>query len=129
MQLLDWWATATDREAQSLPLERRTALLAHVTERMEIEVRIDPGSQPANYWLAVSARGAGDLDRAWHAAVAGWIRASLRPDSAKALRSDLDRLVTQALILERARARPPREQSDALTALRAEWDAIKNQWP
>jgi hypothetical protein len=129
MQLLDWWATALDREAQSLPPDRRIAVLTQVRERMEIEVQIEPGSQPANYWLAVSARGSGDLDRAWHAAIAGWIRATLRPDSAKALRDDLDRLVSQALILERARARPAREQGDALTAFRAEWDAIKNQWP
>ena len=52
-------------------------------DRMEIEVRIDPGSAPANYWLAAAARGAGDLDRAWHAAIAGWIRAPMRPESAK----------------------------------------------
>ena len=57
--LLDWWATAIDREAQSLPLDRRMALLAQVMERMEIEVRVDPGSRPANYWLAVAARGVG----------------------------------------------------------------------
>ena len=45
-----------------------------------------------------------------------------------ALREDLDRLVTQALILERpahARTRTRR----GTTAFRAEWDAIKNQWP
>jgi hypothetical protein len=127
--LLDWWATAVDREAQSLPLDRRMTLLAQIRDRMEVEVRVDPGSEPANYWLAVSARGSGDLERAWHTAIAGWVRASLRPESAQALREDLDRLVTQALILERARSRPPREQGDALTAFRAEWDAIKSQWP
>ena len=127
--LLDWWATAVDREAQALPPDRRMALLAEVRERMETEVRIDPGSKPANYWLAVAARGAGDLERAWHTAVAGWIRASLRPESVQGLRDDLDRLVSQALILERARSRPALEQGDALVALRAEWDAIKSQWP
>jgi hypothetical protein len=129
MLLLDWWATAVDREAQSLALDRRMALLGGVMERMEVEVRVDPGSRPANYWLAVAARGSGDPERAWHAAVAGWIRATLRPESALALREDLDRLVSQALILERARSRPTREQGEALTAFRAEWDAIKNQWP
>jgi hypothetical protein len=127
--LLDWWATAIDRESQKLPADRRMALLDQVRERMELEVRIDPGSAPANYWLAVSARGAGDLERAWYAAIAGWVRASLRPETEKQLRDDLDRLVNQALILERARARPPREQGDALTELRAEWEGIKNQWP
>lgn len=129
LQLLDWWATAVDREAQALPPDRRMVALAQVGERMEIEVRIDPGSAPANYWLAAAARGAGDLERAWHAAIAGWIRATLRPESAKDLREDLDRLVSQALILERARSRPALEQGDALTVFRAEWEAIKNQWP
>jgi hypothetical protein len=128
-QLLDWWATAVDRGAQALPLDRRLALLAEVRERMETEVRIEPGSEPANYWLAVAARGVGDLERAWHTAIAGWIRAPLRPESAQDLRDDLDRLVSQALILERARSRPAVEQGDALVALRAEWDAIKSQWP
>ncbi len=129
LQLLDWWATAVDREAQALPPDRRMVALVQVGDRMEIEVRIDPGSAPANYWLAAAARGAGDLDRAWHAAIAGWIRATLQPESAKELREDLDRLVSQALILERARSRPALEQGDALTELRSEWEAIKNQWP
>jgi hypothetical protein len=129
LQLLDWWATAVDREAQSLPPDRRMAALAQIGERMAIEVRIDPGSAPANYWLAAAARGSGDLERAWHAAIAGWIRAALRPESAKDLREDLDSLVGQALILERARSRPALEQGDALTELRSEWEAIKSQWP
>ena len=46
--------------------------------------------------------GAGDLDRAWHAAPAGWLRATLGRDRGVALRADLDRLVTQAIIPERA---------------------------
>ena len=129
LQLLDWWATAVDREAQSLPPDRRMALFAQVTDRMEIEVRVDPGSAPANYWLAASARGAGEFDRAWDAAIAGWIRATLRPESAKSLRDDLDRLVIQALIPERAKARPAREQAETLTGLRSEWESIKSQWP
>lgn len=127
--LLDWWATSVDRDAQSLPPDRRMTLYAQVAERMEIEVRVDPGSAPANYWLAASARGAGDLEHAWDAAIAGWIRAPLRPESAKSLRADLDHLVTQALIAERARMRATREQAETLSALRAEWDSIKNQWP
>ena len=126
--LLDWWATAIDREAQTRAADRRVPLLEGVIARMEAEVRRDPGSAAANYWLAASARGAGDIDRAWHAAVAGWIRAMLTPGTAAALRSDLDRLVTQVLIPERARTRPAREQQEALTALRAEWDSVKEQW-
>ena len=45
------------------------------SSRMEQELRHDPSSGPAAYWLAAASRGAGDLDRAWAAASAGWIRA------------------------------------------------------
>ena len=95
---------------------------------MEAELREDPASPVANYWLAVAARGIGDVDRAWDAAVAAWVRSTLRPETAESLRVDLDRLVTQALIPERARTRPAREQTDTLAVLRAEWDLVKQQW-
>jgi hypothetical protein len=125
--LLEWWATALDREAQSQPADRRAGLFARVADRMTEDLRQDPGSRVANYWLIVAARGSGDLDRAWDAAVAGWVRASLSPDTVT-LRADLDRLVGTALIPERARLRPAREQADALRALRAEWDQVKEDW-
>lgn len=126
--LLEWWATALEKEAQRRPPDRRAAVFERVVSRMEDELRSDPGNAPANYWLASSARGAGDLERAWHAAMAGWIRAGLRPDRAAAVRADLDRLVTQALIPERTRTRPTREQQEAAATLRAEWEALKTQW-
>lgn len=126
--LLDWWASASDREAQRLPVDRRGALLGRVSERMEAELRQDPGSGTANYWLAVAARGMGDVDRAWHASVAAWVRAPLRPESAVALRSDIDRFVMTVLILERVRTRPVKEQPLAVTELRAQWDAVKDSW-
>jgi hypothetical protein len=126
--LLEWWATALEKEAHRRPADRRTATFERIVARMEDELRADPGNVPANYWLPLAARGAGDPERAWHAAMAGWIRAGLRPDRAAALRTDLDRLVTQALIPERARGRPAREQQETTTALRAEWDALKAQW-
>jgi hypothetical protein len=128
--LLDWWASALDREAQSRPVERRAAVFERIVERMERELAADPGCPPASYWLAVATRGAGDLDRAWAAAIAGWVRASLTPDSAAALRSDLDRFVTQALIPEKARQRQQfvRDVHDPGAALRDEWELIKSQW-
>lgn len=123
--LLDWWASALDREAQSRPFERRTPVFERVVSRMEDELRVDPGSAPASYWLAVATRGAGDLERSWDAAIAGWVRASLDPETAPSVRADLDRLVTQALIPERARQRP----AGTAEALRGEWDLVKTQWP
>ena len=51
------------------------------------------------------ARGAGDIEGAWSAAVAAWVRSTLSPETTSRLRDDLDRLVTQALIPERSRTR------------------------
>ena len=129
LMLLDWWATALDREAQQRPADARPPVYRRIAERMEEELRQDPGGAPSNYWLAAAARGAGDLDRAWNAAIAGWVRAQLSPETTGTLRTDLDRLVTEALIPERARTRPQREQPDALTSLRVEWELNKQQWP
>ena len=126
-KLVDWWATALDRQAQARPTDRRAPVYERIVSRMQDELREDPGSAEANYWLVVGTRGTGDLDRAWDAALAGWVRASLGSDSAE-LRADLDRVVIEALIPERARARPVREQADAVASMRAEWDAIKAAW-
>jgi hypothetical protein len=127
-QLLDWWASSIDRDAQVRPFHLRAALFSRLTSRMEDELRKDAGCAVANYWLAVAARGAGDVDRAWSAAVAGWVRAPLRQETSQSLRADLDRLVTEALIPERVRARPASEQPDMLVTLTAEWDLVKRQW-
>ena len=55
--------------------------------------------------LLAGGRGAGAaaiVERAWQAAQAGWVRAPLASDRGVALAADLDRLVTQAIIPERA---------------------------
>ena len=107
-RVLDWWATAVDRQAQTHPVEERVALYRRILDRMDEEVAENPGSTAAGYWLAAAARASGDLERAWHAALAGWLRASLAEDRGAALRADLDRLVNQAIIPERGRqARRP----------------------
>lgn len=127
-QLLDWWATALDRETQTRPQERRSRGFDRIAARMEDELRQDPFNPVANYWLPVAARGSGDPERAWSAAVAAWVRSSLAPEKAQTLREDLDRLVAQALIPERAHLRPVREQQEAMATFRAEWDLVKEQW-
>lgn len=126
-KLLDWWSNALDRQAQARPADRRSPVYARIVERMEDELRDDPGSAVANYWLVVGARGTGDLDRAWDAAVAGWVRAALGADAAD-LRADLDRVAMEVLIPERARMRPVREQADGAAAMRAEWEKLKTDW-
>jgi hypothetical protein len=126
--LLDWWATALDREAQSRPSDRRARVFERISARMTEEIQRDPGSPVANYWLAVAARGAGDIDTAWNSAIAAWVRSTLSPDTTSRLRDDLDRLVTQALIPERSRTVLSREPQDAVAALTTEWELIKEQW-
>ncbi len=128
VMLLDWWATSLDRAAQTSETYRRESLYVRIADRMAEELRQDPGSGPANYWRAVAARGTGDVEGAWDAAVAGWVRSTLRPEASAALRADLDRLVSQALVPERARTRPAPDPTDALIAMRIEWEAVKSQW-
>ena len=126
LMLLDWWATAIDREAQGAMPDRRARLAGQIGTRMAEELRRDPGNAPANYWLAVAARASGDADMAWDAAVAAWVRAPLSGASEQ-LRADIDRLVVDAIIPERARSRVQREP-DAAVAMRAQWEMIKSDW-
>jgi hypothetical protein len=128
LRLLDWWATALDREAQARPPDRRTHLAGRIAVRMEDELRTDPGNAAANYWLVVARRGQGDLDGAWDVATAAWVRALLLPATAERLRADVDRFVTEVLVPERARTRPAREQAEVSAELHAEWNAFKQQW-
>jgi tetratricopeptide (TPR) repeat protein len=125
-RVLDWWATALDRQAQSS--SDRAPLYERIVARMEQELRRDPTSAPAAYWLAAASRGAGDLDRAWAAASAGWIRAVAARDRGVTLRVDLDRLVTQAIIPDRAARSPMRDRRQATAALIAEWESFKKSW-
>ena len=137
-RVLDWWASALDRQAQLGSESERRPLYARIVIRMEDELRHDAGSAVASYWLVAGARGSGDLERAWDAALAGWVRASLAGDRSAALRADLERIVSQALIPERARLMSPAGGSgaggagnnlaQAVAAMRGQWDALKQTW-
>jgi hypothetical protein len=125
---LDWWATALDRQAQAGSPADRGLVHGRIADRMEVELRRDPASIPASYWLAASERAAGDLDRAWSAASAGWIRASLARTRGDALRADLDKLVTQGIIPERAARLPARERRQAIASMTSDWESFKTVW-
>jgi hypothetical protein len=125
-RVLDWWASALDRQAQASA--DRAPVYARIVARMEQELRRDPSSFPAAYWLAAASRGAGDLDRAWAAASAGWIRAVAARDRGVTLRADLDRLVTQAIIPDRAARSPMRDRRQATAAMTADWESFKKTW-
>jgi hypothetical protein len=128
LALLDWWATALDRDAQLRPYDRRATVYQRIGERMDRELHEDPASSVANYWQVVAARGMGDLDRAWSAAIAAWVRSTLNPTGTAQLRGDLDRVMEQALIPERARSNGGRDSADAVETLRAEWALVKQNW-
>ncbi len=128
-RVLDWWASALDRQAQIGPEAERRTIYTRIVSRMDEELRRDAGSAVAAYWLVASARGSGDLERAWDAALAGWVRASLSGDRSAALRVDLDKIVSQAIIPERARLMfPPGSSVQAAAAMRGEWDMLKQTW-
>jgi hypothetical protein len=128
-RVLDWWASAVDRQAQMRPEAERAPLYARIVARMEDELRRNAASAVASYWLVAGARGTGDLERAWDAAFAAWARASFTGDRRLQLRADLDHIVTHAIIPERARlVSPAGGAAQSTTAMRAEWDALKQVW-
>lgn len=130
-QVLDWWATAIDRYVRVLPASERAAAYDHLIARMEDELRRDSSSAAAAYWLAAAAFARGNVERAWNAALAGWVRALMTPDRGAALRPDLDRLVREAIIPERVRrlaAAGAAEGDPAEATLLAEWEAFKEKW-
>jgi hypothetical protein len=129
-RLLDWWAAALDRAAQSRLAADGSARYARILSMMQQELSRNPGSVPASYWVAAANRALGDLDRAWDAAIAGWVRAGLAGGGGTQLREDLDRLVLQAVIPERVRllAESDRDRERIAEELRAEWEGIKKDW-
>lgn len=125
---LDWWASSLDRQAQAMPRDTRPAIYARITHRAEDELRRNPSSLTASYWLAAATRGEGDLDRAWSAATAAWVRAALHPEGAVSVRADIDKLVTEGIIPERVAALPARDRRQALAAMTADWESFKKDW-
>jgi hypothetical protein len=131
-QLLDWWATAVDRHVRGLAPDKRAEAFDRLVTRMEDELRRDPTSAAAAYWVAAASFARGNVDRAWDAAVAGWVRGILSVDRGMTLRPDLDRLVRDAIIPERLRrlqaAASNGEAQATEASMLAEWTLVKEQW-
>ena len=129
-RVLDWWASAVDAEARTRPNADRAPYYRRIVEEMQLELKQDTGLGVASYWLAAASLGMGDVQRAWQAAIAGWVRASFAADGATAIRQDLDRLVIDAIIPDRVKllSLPAREVADATIGLRSEWDVVKQRW-
>jgi hypothetical protein len=129
-RVLEWWAGALDRQAQFGPEAERAPTYRRIRERADAELSRDDASAAAWYWLAAAARGAGELERAWGAAIAGWVRARSLGPRGEALRADLDRFVTQALLPERARQlSPDADPRPTLAQLVEQWEEIKKKYP
>lgn len=127
-RLLDWWAISLDRQAQLAPEAAARAIQTRIVRRMEEELRGDAGGTVASYWLAAGARGMGDIERAWDAAIAGWVRASQLGAKGVTVRDELDRLVTQAIIPDRARLIAPVSPDATAALMRGQWEALKRAW-
>jgi len=129
-RVLDWWAAALDREAQvRLPIDR-DELYARIRSTAQRELARSPGSAVAAYWLPAANRALGDLERAWDTAISGWVRAILSGEAGAGLRTDLDRLVLQAIIPERVRlqAEGDLDRERLAADMRAAWEAVKKDW-
>jgi hypothetical protein len=126
--MLEWWGSAVERQASFLPPEPRKAQFSRLIGRMSEELARMPTSPVASYWMAVGLWGSGDVDRAWDAAVAGWVRARLAGDRAASLRADLDHLVLQGVIPDRVRHIAQDQRAAAESQLKAEWELLKERW-
>lgn len=128
-RLFDWWALSLDRQAQFGPEHARHLAYERIVARAEAELGRTPTSLAASYWLAAGASGADDPARAWGAAVAAWARAASFGERGVSLRDDLDRLVTQVILPERARQLAAgADARAALTSLLAQWQQVKERW-
>jgi hypothetical protein len=124
--VLDWWAMALDHEAQASSDAERWLLYARMLERVEPAAAGGQPSASAMYWVAAAAAGMDDFGRAWHAAIAAWVRSPLAAEPRASLRADLERLVQQVIIPGRAvMQRPAADRKQAIADMQAEWNAIK----
>jgi hypothetical protein len=126
--LLDWWASAIERQASTMPRELRRQAFDRVEARMRGELANDATSATATYWMVVALRGGGHQLRAWDAAVAGWARARLMGERTAAFRADINRLVLDGLIPDRVRDLPLEDRPAAEAQFKADWELVKEKW-
>ena len=127
-RVLDWWATALDRHAQSRPAGRAPGhLRPHPASACAPSWRSTAGRRrPATGWRPRRAAPATSSGPGRRRSPAG-CGPSLAPDRGAALRADLDRLVTQAIIPERATAcQHQRSRARRRRGMENEWAAFKD---
>jgi hypothetical protein len=127
--LFEWWAQSLDNQAQQGPESGRKDVYARILAGAEREIAISDQSASAAYWLAAAARGVDDLPRALGAATAAWIRAGAMGTAGANLRNDLNTLVVDVILPERARQLAPNiDPRPALSFLSAQWEELKKKW-
>jgi tetratricopeptide (TPR) repeat protein len=124
-KLIEWWANSQARFAESFTGQARADNYNRLLMTLRTALQLDPPSRAGTYWLVVASRGVGDLDGAWNAAIAGWIRAGSMQGGDQ-LREDLEQYMMQTVIPERARARTGQRQGTRVTTL--EIAAMTRQW-
>src|SRR5260370_723543 len=118
-QFQETWSAA---DQARLDIEGR-AIYQRIRTGMRDEIATHPTNGTAAYWLAASAQAQGDLQAAWDAAQAGWVRAPLASDRGAGLRADLDRLVLRAIVPDRAKI-----LGQPADSLRVQWEEFKERW-
>ena len=127
--LFEWWAMSLDNQAQQGPESGRQDVYARILAGAEREIAISDKSVSAAFWLAAAARGVEDLPRALGAATAAWIRAGSMGTAGANLRNDLNTLVVDVILPERARQLAPNiDPRPALSFLSAQWEELKKKW-
>jgi tetratricopeptide (TPR) repeat protein len=128
--IVEWWGSALERMAGTKSREPRHALFRRLFAGASEELARHPTSAAAIYWSAAALRGAGELERAWDAAVAGWVRSRVLGDGDRAatLRADLDRLVLEGIVPDRVRHLVTEQQAGAESQLKADWELVKEKW-
>ena len=127
-RVLDWWATSLDRHAQGRPSGERPPIYERIAQRMNSELAAEPGSSTAGYWSVAAIRGGGNPEAAWSAAMAAWVRAALGRDRGVALRADLDRMVLDGIVHDRAARLDLKDTTRAVAGMVSEWELFKSDW-
>jgi len=126
--MLEWWGSALERQASAAAPDARQRHYGRMAERMRMELSKVPSSPAASYWMVVGLRGAGEVERAWDAAVSAWVRARLTGHRSATLRADLDQLVVRGIIPDRVRHVARDQRAAAESQLRAHWELVKERW-
>jgi hypothetical protein len=128
-QLFEWWATALDREAQFGADTDRKSTYLRIVAQADLERAQSEQAASAMFWQVAASRGAGDLGRAWNGALSSWIRAGKLGARGATLRGELDRLMLDVVLPERAQKLALNgDPRPALAALINQWEEFKKAW-